>query len=60
MMPEACESLLGAISTCRGVGHNPDLMAARRLTARQVEHMAEQSAHGRPQDVQNPEGSVGP
>jgi hypothetical protein len=60
MKLEVCESLLGAISTCRGVGYDPDLVTARRLSARQVDHMAEQSAHGRPQDVQNPEGSVGP
>jgi hypothetical protein len=60
MRPEACESLLRAISTCGRVGYDPDLVTARRLSARQVEHMAEQSAHGRPQDVQDPEGSVGP
>jgi hypothetical protein len=35
-------------------------MAARGLSLRQIDHMTEQAANGRPQDVQDLEGSVGP
>jgi hypothetical protein len=35
-------------------------MAARGLCAREIDHVTEQAADGRPQDMQDPEGSVGP
>jgi hypothetical protein len=35
-------------------------MAARGLRLREIDHVTEQAADGRPQDVQDPEGSVGP
>jgi hypothetical protein len=35
-------------------------MAARGLRMREIDHVTEQPADGRPQDVQNPEGSIGP
>ena len=40
----------------RGIRHDADLMAARRLRARQIDHVTKQAADGRPQDVQDIEG----
>ena len=55
---ERREGRCGAFATGRGIGHDADLVAARRLTAREIEHVAEQAADRRPQDVENLEGAV--
>jgi hypothetical protein len=55
-----CESRLGARASGGAVGHDADLVAARGLRMRQIDHVTEQAADGRPQDVQDPEGSIGP
>jgi hypothetical protein len=48
---------LGPRAAARRIGNYADPVAARRLSAREIEHMAEQPANGRAQDMQDVEGS---
>jgi hypothetical protein len=54
------ESRLGAFPAGRRIGHDADLMSARRLAAREIEHMAEQPADRGSEDVQYPERTIRP
>ena len=50
------ECRIRARAAGRGIRHDADLMAARGLPARKVDHVAEQPADRRAQDVEDLEG----
>ena len=50
------ERRVGALAAARRIGDDADLVAARRLAAREVADMPEQSADRRAQHVQDVEG----
>ena len=58
MRGERREGRCGAFAAGRGIGHDADLVPARRLAAREIEHVAEQAADRRPQDVEDLEGAI--
>ena len=43
----------------RGIGDDPDPMPARRLAAREVDHVPEKPAQRRPQDMENIQSILG-
>ena len=57
---EGRERRIGALAAGRGIGHDADLVAARGLAAREIDHVAEQPADRGAQDVQDLERAIRP